>query len=124
MPMQLRKASRTINLFAVLALSDWLFFGFVSPRAASSSVVIIGCLLLGATLYALCRVSVFLVSMAAPVAEGSRRRLAFCVALPATFMLLLQSIGQLSWRDAFAAIPFAAITYIYWGYIVRQKVAH
>lgn len=117
------KPSRTIRLAALLILADCLFFGFVNPSVASSGVVIVGCLLLGASLYALSRLLMQFAGVLLPIGVQPQRRLALCVALSVTIMLLLQSVGQLSWRDLFAIVPISIIGYAYWGYAASQKVA-
>lgn len=118
------KPGRTMRRMALIVGVDCLFFSLVSPSTANSSAIIIGSFLLGVSLYAIFSLVVEALGLLLSVSIVARRRLALCAAVLMTFILLLQSIGQLSWHDMFALIPFSILTYLYLGYITaRRKIA-
>ena len=99
---------------------DGLFFGFVSPTNSNSFVVIGGCLLLALTFYAFLALLTELVAMFIPITRQAQKRLALFATLLLTFLLIMQSIGQLGLRDVLAITALVVVLYFYLTYISRN----
>lgn len=111
--------SRTIShktaAILLLAAVDVLFFSCVSP-ASNLFVVVVGCVLLALTAYALVSAGVSVASHLIPLTSSTRKRLKLFATVLVVFYILMQSIGQLSGRDILASLPLAAGTYFYLAY--------
>lgn len=100
-----------------------IFFGIVSPAPASSLAVLAGSVTLGALCYAWLAWFIRLGAMFWPFPTRQQRVLAAVLTLATMYLILMQSIGELSWRDAVAVIPLAAILYAYTTYTARGQAA-
>jgi hypothetical protein len=49
------------------------------------------------------------------------KRVAYSLAVLPVFLLLLQSIGQLTWRDFLLSVAFAALGYFYYSRFFARK---
>lgn len=49
------------------------------------------------------------------------RRIAYSLAVLPVFLLLLQSIGQLTWRDFLLSVAFAGLGYFYYSRFFARK---
>jgi len=78
---------------------------------------------LAACFYAWLAFIIRLIALFWPFSIRSQRHLAGALTLLATFMILMQSIGELSWRDVLAIVPLVAILYVYVGYFARPRKA-
>jgi Ca2+/Na+ antiporter len=100
---------------------DVLFFGLINPTTSNSYVVILGCILIILTIYALVLIITRLAAIFIPVSAAVQKRFALFVSLLLAFMLLMQSIGQLSARDLIAILPLLVVLYIYLTYISKGR---
>ena len=108
--------SRKLKLILLVFGIDLLFFGFVNPVSGHSYVAIVGSLLLAISIYIMLRLIVMLFSVFFPISQRSQNRLGVFLSLVAVFLLLMQSVGQLSARDVLAVVPLMLISYLYIGY--------
>jgi len=97
------------------------FFGIVSPAPASSLAVIAGSITLGVILYVWSALFVRLFALFWSFPTRQQRILAATLTLITMFLVLMQSIGELSWRDAFVVIPLVVILYGYIMYVARRQ---
>jgi hypothetical protein len=122
-----KRKLHSVRLLLPLLIVDVLFFSAVNPATSSSFVVVAGCVLLGATLYVFFRGLAKSLSLMVVLSPTAQNRIALLAAGLLLFMLLMQSIGQLSIRDAIAALALAAVLYFYFSYLsdagdsVRRK---
>jgi Ca2+/Na+ antiporter len=100
---------------------DILFFSLINPTTSNSYVVILGCVLVILTVYALVLTATRLVAIFIPISAATQKRFTLFVSLLLVFMLLMQSIGQLSTRDLIAILPLLVVLYIYLAYIAKDK---
>lgn len=108
---------------ASLAVTDLLFFSFVSPLRGGSFLIIIGCALILLSTYWLAYSVARLTVWFAPNISLRSRPFAVSVMLFVMFVLLMQSIGQLSGRDVLAAAPLACILYGYISYAGKRRLS-
>lgn len=111
-----------MQVFFVTAFAG-VFFGVVSPAPASSLAVIAGGITLGVLTFVWFALLARLFAAFWPFPMRQQRILAASLTLTMMFLILMQSIGELSWRDAFVAIPLAAILYVYATYVSREQSA-
>ena len=106
---------RLVTLF----VADGLLFGGTSARNVASYVLIVGFLLLLATLYELSQAA-----LAAANLYGlhlkRRRQLAASLAGLGGVVIALQSIGELSSRDLLVLLPLVIVGYLYSFYRYHQ----
>lgn len=108
--------NKTIWEFIVLLVLDGLFFGLTNPNKINSVFLVIGFVLFGLSLYLFVQIFLtFLHKLGFKV--KNRGKLAGFVAILASILLAMQSIGQLSDRDVLIIIPLAILLYIYVAYI-------
>jgi hypothetical protein len=114
-------ASAKFRIIVLLMMLDILFFGLVNPTTSNSYVVILGCILIILSTYALVLIVTRLVAIFIPVSVATQKRFTLFVSLLLVFILLMQSIGQLSTRDLIAILPLLAVLYIYLTYVAKDK---
>ena len=112
----LRKLVRFRAVILLIGI-DGFFFGALNPNSSSSFIIITGCIVLAASLYVLSSAAISLLASVGIVRRASAKRLSVSLALFLAFIVLMQSIGQLSLRDVFALVPFACVLYFYSAYI-------
>jgi hypothetical protein len=112
---------RQTGYVLLLVLADLLFFSFTNPSSVASFVLIIGFLLLIATLYWLVRLAVTGICFYIPALRHTRGRLTIFITGIIGALLALQSIGQLTTRDAIVIVPIALVLYVYFMY-ARSKM--
>jgi len=110
------------RLLFVLLLVDILFFSITSPVGGSSLILIVGTVLLAFTIYIALRTIMSFLSVFLSVSVLTQKRIAMLTTLLLVFLILMQSIGQLSIRDVLAAIPLMVVFYLYMTYISSRKV--
>jgi len=115
MPNNVYHAKR-VGVVAVFAIVNMLFFGLFNPQASSPLIVILGCCLLVITIYLVSVAFTELLSWGISLTKMTRRRVALFVTMLSTFLILMQSIGQLTLRDALAVLPLVLIAYLYITY--------
>ncbi|MGH7142022.1 MAG: hypothetical protein ACREF5_00900 [Candidatus Saccharimonadales bacterium] len=111
-----------IRIIILLLVVDIFFFSLVNPVNSSSFMVIIGCLLVALTLYVIFRVLIKVFAAFVPVSGRSQRRFATFITILLVFLLLMQSIGQLSLHDAIAVVPLMVVLYVYLTYNSKDKL--
>ncbi len=117
----IKKISLRLRIIAGLALIDLCFFGLINPNVGNSLIIILGCVFAAATVYCLCLIMASVLGMLAGTSLTAQRRIAIFLATVAIFLLLMQSIGQLSIRDIIAIVPLAALLYLYSTYAMSRK---
>jgi hypothetical protein len=105
-----------------LLVIDAVFFTATNPRTVPSFLLIIGLLLLIATLYWLYRALLLLAGVYIRPLRQQRRRLAVFLTATSAVLLALQSIQQLSLRDALVIVPLAVVLYIYVTFMKSRPV--
>ena len=120
MKIQIFKSRLFLELLAVIAL-DALFFGITDPNKVNSLWLIAGFIILGLSLYVVIKiVLVFLVKLGFKI--KNKRKLAIFIAGLICFLLALQSIGQLSFRDVLIIIPITVLLYVYLAFIRPKTI--
>lgn len=119
------KTNPAVSILQVALITTFAggFFGLTSPVPVSSVAVIAGSVTLGGVFYVWFALFVRLFAMFWPFSVRQQRILAMVLAATVMFLILMQSIGDLSWRDAFAVIPLVAILYVYTIYASRERPA-
>lgn len=107
---------RRLMLLGALLVADVIFYSMVDPTGNHVSVVIVGCALAVVNIYACWTLIVTLLHLLRPLSRGAQRGLCWAGSAVCSYLLLMQSIGQLDWRDAIAAILLAVILYLYIAY--------
>lgn len=107
-----------------LFIIDFIFFSTTNPSGGSSFTIILGCVLLAVTTYIVARLVLYAFGKAGGVSLAVQRRLSLAGALALTFLILMQSIGQLGTRDVLAIIPLAFTSYLYLSYVRKKETAH
>lgn len=105
-----------LKKLAAIILVDLLFFSMIDPRRGNMLVLIVACLLAYTSVYVVCRLGMWLFVKAFPISVATQKRVALAVTIGATFLLFMQSLGQLSSRDIFAVVPLTLVTYFYMAY--------
>lgn len=119
------KTAPTVSFLHVLLVTAFaaVFFGIVSPAPSNSVAIIAGSITLGLVTYVWVALFIRLFAIFWPFTRRQQRVLDATLTLTVMFLILMQSVGELSWRDAFAAIPLAAILYAYAMYVSREQSA-
>lgn len=95
-----------------LLAADILLFGATDPRSALSFMLIVGFLLLSATIYYLLDGLLAFLRLYG-LAPGNRKRVLRLSTMVVCGVLALQSMGQLSPRDLLILAPLAFLAYFY-----------
>lgn len=106
-----KKSLLVIGLVAI----DSLFFGFTSPARVPAPLLIVGFLLVVATLYAGLRLVLSIAGVYSPWFRRQQRPVAYLTGLLAV-TLALQSIGQLTLRDVVVLIVLSGVLGLYYEY--------
>ena len=109
------RKKRAVAVLALIGI-DAVYFGVSNPEGASPLVIIVGGVLVLVTVYVLASVAVAAVSVFMPLKRTTQKRLVWLSSLILAFLILMQSIGQLGWRDVLAALPFFLVAYLYITY--------
>lgn len=107
-----------------LLVADSLLFGTTDPRDTPSFMLIVGFLLLSATIYYMLD-GLFALTKLYGLPVRHRRRALRTMTLLVSGLLALQSIGQLSARDILILAPLTSLLYFYVAYskAARQRAA-
>jgi hypothetical protein len=97
------------------------FFGFVSPLEGSSLLLFLGFGLLAIDMYLIIRGLLKLVALLTGYKWRHSRTFAVSGALIFIVLLSLQSIGQLSVRDAVAVVVVGSIFLVYSSYYRKKR---
>jgi hypothetical protein len=103
---------RTKTSTIAIILADSFFFIISDPTHLSAPFMIFGFLLLGLTIYLLCRLAARVMCELGLISSPKRWAVAV-VSLFIYIMITLQAIGQLSLRDIAALVPLVAMAYFY-----------
>jgi len=106
----------------LLLVLDGLFFLSTDPIKIPLSLIIFGFLLLGLTIYRLIMATLKLVAIYIPKIQNQHARLARMLTLTVVLLMAMQSIGQLSGRDAIALLPLVILSYLYLTHANTQKL--
>ena len=112
---------RTLRFILPLLLADIVFFSLIDPANSTSFMIILGSLLTALTIYFILLALTRLLAVFFIMSKRTQRRFAIFITLILMFLLLMQSIGQLSLRDILAIVPLMVILYIYLTYISKPK---
>ena len=99
-----------------LLAADTFFFSSTNPSKVVSIILMLGFLLLTATLYYLVGLALSAGRLYGLSFGRHHRRFALFATGAVAGMLALPSIGELSVRDALVLVPLALVLYIYLGY--------
>jgi uncharacterized protein YacL len=69
----------------------------------------------------ICKWLIYGLSKVVSVSTSAQKQLALSLTISVMFLLLMQSIGQLSIRDILAMIPLAVLSYFYLGYTFKKR---
>ncbi len=108
---------RKYALVIVLLVFDLGYFSSVDPAAANSFMIMIGCVLVIVSVYLLWFMFGGFLDAWTVLPSKHRRKFVLAGTLLTVFMLLMQSIGQLSARDIAAAVPLTLILYLYFVHL-------
>ena len=111
----------TYKYLAIVTLAASVFFSVVNPSKASTLMIFVGSVLLALLLYVWAAFLIGLVALFRTSPPISRRLLAVLISASCIFLLLLQSIGELSWRDTFVIVLLAFGIYVYLTYLARSR---
>lgn len=115
----INKLKKRGTIAALIAI-DAIYFSFFNPLTGNSFIIIGGCLLVGLSVYGLWLTCAQVLVAWSILPVRHQRTFSVTASLLCLFLLLLQSIGQLSLRDLLASLPLAFILYMY---IVRAGQA-
>ncbi len=122
----LTKLIRRLHFWRISGLlaADILLFGTTDPKNTLSFMLIVGFLLLSATIYYLLD-GLLAVLRLYGLAPRNRKRVLRTVAMVVCGVLALQSMGQLSLRDLLILGPLTLLAYFYLAYSkdYRQSAA-
>jgi len=98
-------------------------FSLTRPDQLPSAILVVVFALLYVQLAVLLLLAVLVVNKLGRFAwaPSTLRRLAGSAAVLPVFLLLLQSIGQLTWRDFLLSVAFAVLGYFYFVRFVAKK---
>jgi hypothetical protein len=108
----------SFRLVAAISVIDGVFFGLSNPGSNASGVLIIaGIALLAVGIFAWSGLLIRLAALFWPFGLRAQRRLVIFATAISLALILMQSIGQLSWRDVLTFLPLALALYIYIAYL-------
>ena len=113
--LKLLRRSRFWQGIALLGV-DTVFFTVTNPAKVTSSVLMLGFLLMSLSVYYLVGQLLTAVRLYGLSFGRHQRRLAVFATAIIAGLLALQSIGELSARDALVLLPLAVVLYVYLGY--------
>jgi hypothetical protein len=108
------------TLPAILII-DSIFFGSTDPARADSLYLIVGYLLMVASLICFLRLTSRVIGLYGVPREYSKR-MADIVAVLGAVTLALSSVGELTSRDIIVMVPLGVLFYIYASYIRTRKI--
>ena len=118
---RITRVFRAIRFILPLIVADIVFFSLINPANSSSFMIILGCILTALSIYMIIFGLTRLLAIFITVSRRTQRRFAIFITLVLMFLLLMQSIGQLSLRDILAIVPLMVVLYIYLTYTSRTK---
>jgi hypothetical protein len=118
--MQRYRRSRHLKIVTAFLIADIIFFCIFNPQNSSSFVTIVGCVLVSITIYIVTRMLLMVLGKATHITKAAQEHLSLSISLALTFLLLMQSIGQLGVRDLLAVIPLAIVVYFYLSYAAKR----
>lgn len=112
-------ASRHLRQFIILLVADAVLFTGTNARTAPSYMLVVGFILLMATVYVLWG-GLFALAALYGFKVKRRGRFAFYLTCLVGMVVALQSIGELSPRDVAVLLPLAVIAYLYSSYGIKK----
>lgn len=113
MNLQVLKQSSEAAVYAAVLIGSACFFSFTNPRTVPSIVLIGGFLLLFTVIYMTARLMLKIIGLHGRLTIPQYRVLTLGAAALPTFLLALQSIGQLTVRDVTTIALFFVIAVFY-----------
>ena len=107
----------SLKLLGIVSVIDAAFFSLTSPQTSHSLLIIAGICLLVAGIYVWTATLVRVLGAFWPLTLRTKWRLVMFLTVMTSLLIVMQSIGQLSWRDALVIIPFVAVLYAYIAYV-------
>ena len=105
-----------------LLIADFLVFGLTDAQAVPSIMLMVGFLLLAATIYSLTN-GILTFSKLYGLSIKNKQRLSASITGLVAGLIALQSIGQLNSRDIFVLLPLVALAYLYGLYLQMGKTS-
>jgi len=116
----MRQRFKPFGLLLLLLAVDAVFFSMINPTRAYAWVVIIGFGLLVLTIYVIFGLLVTMIAKIVPLSDLLRKRLVRAATLLCGLLIAMQSIGQLSFKDLLALVPFVLVLAFYFSYQNKQ----
>ena len=104
-----------------MIIGDILFFSNTNPSPATLPLMIMGFLLIFTSFYIIFRLGFKLLRVIG-FFELHRRWVIEFLAGSFFILIILQALGQLTFKDIAALVPVAIIGYFYYTYISSQKI--
>jgi hypothetical protein len=114
--MQNHLSERRFWLVASLLLTDLLFFSLSDPSKVPSFMLMIGFLLMVATIYLAVSAGFRLARLYGLVKSPEKTRVARLVTLVIAAAMALQSTGELGLKDVVVILPLAGLALVYLSY--------
>ncbi|MEK7594086.1 MAG: hypothetical protein AAB436_00390 [Patescibacteria group bacterium] len=114
--------NKHVRQLICLLIADFLVFGLTDAQAVPSLMLMIGFLLLVATIYNLVG-GILTLSKLYGLSIKNKRRLAASATGLIAGLIALQSIGQLNSRDIFVLLPLVILAYLYGLYLQMGKTS-
>jgi hypothetical protein len=111
-PLRMKRLWAAMLLF----IFDAGFFMFTNPSRVASYILIVGFLLFALTLYYSVGTLLYISSFYGLSFGKHRHRLALFLSTAIGGLLALQSMGELTARDALVLLPIAVLLYVYLSY--------
>ncbi len=112
---------RKISLIIMLILSDALFFLLNDPYKLPATLMLLGFVLCGLSVYLLCKIGARVIKAIGFIKE-ERHLVIVATSALVTMVLILQALGQLSFRDIVALLALTAVAYFYFTRVSPQKL--
>ncbi len=111
---QFLKSTSTNKALApsVLILADGVYFLLNDPKSTSVVYMILGWLLAGASIYLLCKFGTSALVRTGVIKQQSPLK-TYILSSGIYLLVILQALGQLTFSDIAAFIPFVIIGYLY-----------
>ncbi len=112
---------RKILLIIMLILADALFFLLNDPYKLPATLMLLGFVLCGLSVYLLCKIGARVIKAIGFIKE-ERHLVIVATSALVTMVLILQALGQLSFRDIVALLALTAVAYFYFTRVSPQKL--
>jgi hypothetical protein len=112
--------SKMIRLIVSITVVDIVFFSNISAQNANTAEIILGFSLFLVSNYAICRILVRTLSIyGLPIKNV--KRLSVYLSVFVGLIIALQSIGELTIKDAIILLPLSYLSYTYYSFLKRSS---